>query len=119
MRVTQERIDSFCAAVGAKDTRIAPPTFMTICRESEFELFEKLEIPLSSILHAEQLYTYGEPIRAGAELEYQTELSTVLEKSGGSGKMAFLTFDTRVLIKTQANAEAGTSRTTVVVRQKT
>jgi hypothetical protein len=125
LQATQERIAQFAAAVNTPvsngDVSVAPPTFMTTCRESEFELFEKLSIPLSSILHAEQLYTYGEPIRPGDELEFQTELSSVLEKSGGSGKMAFLTFDTKIDIArvgAGSKLNAGNSRTTVVVRQK-
>jgi hypothetical protein len=114
-----ERIDRFRRAVGAAPGSAAPPTFLTICRKGEFALFEKFGFKLSNVLHAEQLYAYGEPILAGDRLVYETWLANALEKSGSSGKMRFLTFETEVMVFRKGAPgflRAGGARTTIVVR---
>lgn len=108
-----ERIRRFCEAVGAPISEVAPPTFMTVFRKGEFDLFSKLGIPLARVLHAEQEYVYRGVIRAGDEVTYETRLTHVLEKNGASGSMHFLTFETEVAT---ASGPAGLSKTTIVVR---
>lgn len=116
--VTAERVSAFCAAVGARDRGVAPPTFMTIGRAGEFEILERLGFPLKRILHAEQAYTYGEPLRAGDELFYRTTLTQVLEKRGGSGGMIFFVMETTFEISRGGadRLQAGMAKTNLLVR---
>jgi hypothetical protein len=114
---TAERLAAFAAAVGAPARAEAAPTFMTVCREGEFRIFQEQGIPLSRILHAEQAYRYEEPIRAGDELEYATALTHSAEKASRSGKLRFLTLETAVtILRGGARLPAGSARTTVVAR---
>ena len=117
-KVTEERIRLFCEAVGAEPSNVAPPTFLTVFRHGEFELFEKLGLKLSNVLHGEQQYSYPSDILAGDEVSFQTRLSSVLEKKGSSGRMSFLVFETDIEVTAPIPRKAGTSRTTVIVREK-
>ncbi len=94
-QVPYERVQEFAQAVGAKVIGDeVPPTYITIFRDGEFSLLERLGIPLAKVLHADQEYQYDLPVRAGDEIEYVTELVQVLEKHGRAGSMSFLTFET-------------------------
>jgi hypothetical protein len=110
-----ERVHRFARSIGAPVGDEAPPTFLTVMRRSEFDLFDQLGIPLQSILHAEQEYTYVEPIRVGDTVRCQSELAKVLEKSGASGSMAFMTFRTEFIVRERPVA---TSSTVIVVRHQ-
>jgi hypothetical protein len=116
--VSRERLEKFCKAVGQTERVdalrvVAPPTFMTVFREGEFELFDLLGLKLENVLHAEQIYQYESDIRVGENIEFQTQLSHVLEKKGGV--LSFLTLET----KFHSGARSiGSSRTTIVVKGK-
>ena len=97
--VSQERITAFCRAVGTEEGFFAPPTFLTVFRKGEFELFQLLGIDLSHVLHAEQEYQYDCLIQAGDQIEFETVVLNVLEKQGSTGFMQFLTFETRFKTK--------------------
>ena len=113
--VTQARIDSFASAIGARSREEAPPTFMTVFRQGEFQILQECEVPLSSLLHAEQTYEYRGAIRAGDDVQYETVLSNLLEKQGSAGKMQFFTFETSV--RSERAGDLGIARTLIVVRQ--
>jgi hypothetical protein len=118
--VTAERIRAFCEALEAQcpsldSDCIAPPTFLTCFRHGEFELFESIGLKLQNVLHGEQYYEYESDIRAGDEITFQTELSNVLEKKGGSGRLCFLSFETVV---TSKDRKVGKAKTLIVVREK-
>lgn len=93
--VTAARIQAFCNAVGVSDHSTAPATFLTVFRRGEFELLQTLGLELSNALHAEQQYDIIEPIRAGDEIEFQTEVSQILEKLTTKQSLQFLTLETR------------------------
>jgi hypothetical protein len=119
-KISAEKIAAFRRAVGATTgpADVAPPTFMTVLRSGEFELFKKFEVPLSALLHAEQTYTYAEPIRAGDELEFETKLSQALSKQSAKGAMHFLTFETEVAaLRAGGKKPVGTCRSVIVVRE--
>lgn len=117
--VTLDRLRKFGEAVGA---RLDPgaegdslPTFPTVFRKGEFELFSKLGVPLSRILHAEQEYEYHASLRAGMTVSFESRLARFNEKRGGSGALSFMTFET--LVSDAVNQERLlTSRTTIVVK---
>jgi hypothetical protein len=111
--VSRERLEKFCRAIGqkARTDIVAPPTFMTVFRKGEFEIFDLLELKLESVLHAEQIYQYESDIRVGDEVQFQTQLSHVLEKKGGA--LSFLTLETKF---SSAQRAIGSSRTTIIVK---
>ncbi|MCC7441187.1 MAG: MaoC family dehydratase N-terminal domain-containing protein [Bdellovibrionales bacterium] len=116
--VTSEAIERFAKAVGSKMRAEAPPTYMTTLRAAEFELFRKLGIPLASILHAEQQYSY-EPggIPAGSEVEFVSVFKSFAQKRGKSATLSFLEFETDVYrLDGGERRRSGSSLTTIVVR---
>lgn len=113
--ISAERIAQFCDSIGADRSSVAPPTFLTLFRTGEFELFERMGLQLRNVLHGEQRYIYESDIHAGDQVDFQTTLTLVLEKRGSSGSMSFLTFDTEIKV---SGRRIGNSRTTVIVREK-
>lgn len=121
--VTEDRLKEFCAAVGGRYRGEAPPTFMTVLRDGEFELFKEMGIPLKSVLHGDQEFRYLRPIRPGDRIEYQTVVSKAFEKQGSSGLMRFIVFETELRAGGAVGgasqpALVGVSKTTVIVREK-
>jgi hypothetical protein len=115
--VTADRILNFCRAIGATDSHQAPPTFLTVFRKAEFELFNQLGFDLSQVLHAEQEYEYEGVILAGDRVEFKTALTHVLEKQSTKSFMQFLTFETEIHSERNMNRlRIGKSKTTVVIR---
>ena len=115
-QVTPQRLMDFCHAVGSHLDHadgVAPPTFMTVFRKGEFDLFSELGLELSKVLHGEQEFQYFNPIRAGDTVEFQTQLSHVLEKKSATGSLHFMTFHTEVKV---LDAVAGLSKTVILVR---
>lgn len=119
-KVTAERIDLFRRAVAAKERPVAPPTFLTILRKGEFELFQRMGVDLANVLHAEQEYQYDNRILPEDELIFQSEVVQVLGKSGSTGSLRFVTFESTVEAergrRRKERISIGKSRTTVVVR---
>ena len=117
-KITEERIRLFCQAVGTEPSLTAPPTFLTVFRAGEFELFDQMGLNLANVLHGEQQYVYESEIHAGDEVSFQAKLTSVLEKKGGTGRMSFLSFETLVEVKTPNPRKVAKSKTTVIVREK-
>ncbi len=116
-KVTQERIIAFCRAVGSVDERSAPPTFLTIFRKGEFDLFQKLGFDLAQVLHAEQEYAYEGLILAGDTIEFKTGLTQVLEKQTRGAFLQFLTFETAFFaLRGTELIRMGHSKTKIVIR---
>lgn len=122
--MTLARIADFGRAIGmthGTDSWVvgtAPATLMTIFRKGEFDLFQKLQIPLSKVLHAEQEYLYENSIEPEDRISYETVLSQVLEKGGAhKASIQFLVFETRVQAERDSRSvPIGTGKTTIVVR---
>ncbi len=115
--VTSEKIKEFCRAIGSSELHEAPPTFLTVFRKGEFELFQKLGFDLSQVLHAEQEYQYDTPVLAGDRIEFKTALTHVLEKDGARSFMQFLTFETEFQVERDSSLlKIGKSKTTIVIR---
>ncbi|MGK5086994.1 MaoC family dehydratase N-terminal domain-containing protein [Bdellovibrionota bacterium FG-2] len=119
--LTQERVQDFWGALGVVDrgrARGVPPTFLTVCRQGEFELFQEFGVPLSSLLHAGQEYRYFGEIEVGDVLIFETTLKEVLEKKGKSGLMRFLVFETAVQARKSGGGvvRVALSNTNVVIK---
>jgi hypothetical protein len=114
-----ERVTAFARAVGAGDVGALPPTFVTIFRKGEFELFSKLGFELKQVLHAEQDYVYGTPMRPGDLLSYESKLVQVVKKGRPGKSLTFITIETRIVVgKWSPDATpAVVSRTLVVLRE--
>ena len=95
-KITAERINAFCRAVGFPVSTVAPPTFLTVFRRGEFDLLQKLGLSLSSALHADQRYEYIEPIQPDDLIQFENQVSQVLEKNSTKQNMQFLTLETRI-----------------------
>lgn len=108
-QITSEKVRMFCQSLGMPERNTLPPTYLTVFRKGEFELFQKLGIPLSQILHTDQTYEFLVPIQIGDEVEFKTEVTQVLEKA----KMQFLSFETEFKVENRAVAKA---ISTIVVR---
>ena len=113
LEVTQEKISAFCHAVGAQSDSVAPPTYFTVCRQGEFELFEALGVPLAHVLHADQEYTYEGDVCAGDVVVFQTTVVSDLEKKNGA--LRFISFETH-FVSGRDQSKLGTGKTTVVIR---
>lgn len=117
--VTEARLRQFCDAVSAKYRGEAPPTFFTILRQGEFELWRDLGIELSKVLHADQEYFYDEPVRPGDHLEYETVMTKAIEKQSRLGATRFMVFDTEFFVRRPAGLfRVGTAKTTVIVKEE-
>src|SRR5690606_21606156 len=99
---------------GAGTGRVSP-VFLTRFRDSEWELFKELGIPLQEILHGEQEYEFSRPLSMGDALEYETEFTQCLEKVRKDTFMRFLTFETRFR---SGEDRVALSRTLVIQRGK-
>lgn len=115
--VTLEQMVTFAKAVGLPETQIAPPTFMTVFRQGEFELLRLIGVQLSQILHAEQEYEYIQNLSVGDQIRIDSKLSHVAEKQTSSVDMQFLTFETCIHIEGKsAESLAGKARSLIVIR---
>jgi hypothetical protein len=117
--ITPQRIAQFCRAVGIPESSVAPPTFLTVFRKGEFDLFQKMGIQLARVLHAEQEYQYENPIRSGDCMQFQTTVSNILEKKGSTASMQFITLETLFHVtRDSVQLAVGKSKTTIVIREK-
>ncbi|MFL5812127.1 MAG: MaoC family dehydratase N-terminal domain-containing protein [Bdellovibrionia bacterium] len=115
--VTEERLKQFCAAIGAVYEGEAPPTFMTIFRESEFRVFSDMNIALSRVLHADQEYRYLGKILPGDDLEFDTVLTKAVEKQISTGSSIFMVYETEIrALRGGSAVPVGVSKTTVIIR---
>lgn len=64
--ITQEDIDSFAAAIGERNTKVAPPTFsIKITLAQSQELLQGSGLDWSRVVHGEQKFSIIRPLIAG------------------------------------------------------
>ena len=116
--VTADRVRAFSGAVANPGDRGVPPTFLTVFRQLEFALFDRMGVPLSKVLHAEQEYSYNRPIEVGMKVRYQTRVANILEKRGSVGMLAFMVLETSFedAEGPQGQTPLAFSKTTIVVK---
>lgn len=118
-KVTEERLRQFCDVIGTPYLGEAPPTFLTVFREGEFNILANLGLSLSRLLHADQEYHYRRKIYPGDHLEYDSTLVKAIEKKGKEGSTYFLVYETEVRLRRgegQPLEVVGNSKTTVISR---
>ena len=86
----------FCEAIGDDDPRWreeAPPTFVVALGAETPQIPEALEYG-RGWLNGGDRFEYLEPVRIGDRITTRTVLTEVYEKTGSSGSLLFLVFDT-------------------------
>ena len=74
---------------------IAPPTFLTALRDEEWrEWAINVKCPLKRALNAGNELELFQPIRAGDTMTVTTKLADAYERTGKTGKMLFMPFET-------------------------
>ena len=79
--------DEAAAKAAGYRSILAPPTFvfsLDMERENPFDDTEEMGINLGDILHAEQAFTYHEPICAGDTITLQSKVTDIYDKKGGA-----------------------------------
>jgi acyl dehydratase len=93
----------------------APPTFVfsiDLEQDNPFADIEDMGINLGKILHAEQAFTYHEPICAGDTITLQSKVTDIYDKKGG--KLEFLVQN--YTAKNQNDTLVAEMKRTLVVR---
>lgn len=117
--IEESDIIRFCKMMGAPRRDEVPMCFLAkVIWGSEMDLFDRLEIKLTNVLHGEQEFGFIRPLKPGMKVEVETVLQNGTEKRGGSGAMFFLVFETKVWEhgKTPETGLVATSRKTGIVR---
>jgi hypothetical protein len=115
-KITKEKVQAFSKAVCSQNLDQIPPTFLTRLREAEFALIAQFGVPLSTVLHGEQEYTYLRPLRLDQELSFTTKFSGFAQKKSSSFSLNFLTFESEVKDAETQELHA-ISKTKVIVRE--
>ena len=130
--VERLHLKMFCSAIGETDPiyfdraaaqaagypdAVAPPTFLIAIENLnplEGSVFD-IDLPVDLLLHAEQTYTYEDPIFAGDELVIQSRITDIYEKKGGM--LEFLESET-TFTKKGKDAPALRMRNLLVLRHR-
>ena len=77
VKVSQDSINSFAAALGEKNTEIAPPTFsISITLEQSQKLLQDSGLDWTRVVHGEQKFEIKRPIVAGDEFTCSSTIET-------------------------------------------
>ena len=123
------RVKLFCQATGATDAahwdpqaaqRLGlkgcpvPPTFLKALETDHVtsaSLLQLLQVPVRSVLHAEQSYEFLQPVYAGDRLEVKRTITDIYDKREGA--LSFIVVDTEFR---RDDAKVCESRQTIVAR---
>ncbi len=101
-------------AAGYRSLPIAPT--MTFCLEMDvpdpFEMFKMLDVDLGRLLHAEQSFTYHDPVCAGDTVTFESTITDIFDKKDGA--LEFVVVDTK--ITNQDDAHVADARRVLVIR---
>lgn len=129
--VDRWRVKLFCQAIGDTDPvywDIAaaqaaghrdcplPPTYLKAVEgehASSAELLKLLEVPVRSVLHAEQVFEHLAPVHAGDDVTVHREIVDIHDKKDGA--LTFIIVDTHYEVRALATAR---SRQTILVRNR-
>ena len=96
-------------------TIIAPPTFLTVIamqQDNPYEYLDKINVRLSSVLHAGQQYSYHHPVYAGDEIRMKNKIEDIYFKKNNS--IAFIDFYSKYI--NQKNIKVAESISTLAIR---
>lgn len=112
--VSPERVKRFAESVLQKETDRVSPSYLTVYRQSEFDLLESIGVSLAEILHGEQEYFFEQDLTIGEDIRYVSHLVNIVEKKGRAGSLTFLTFETEFQ---QACGVVGRSKSTMIIKK--
>ena len=118
--VERDRVMQFADAIGDPDPRyregdqpIAPPTFPTVLQiqtGGQVVLDEELGLDYTRVVHGEQEYVFGRPLRAGDRLTARPHIADIYAR----GPNEFLVVETTIIDGT--GAVVCTGRSTLISR---
>ena len=119
--VKAEQLRRFAEAIGIGDPHIdhsvAPPTYMKVIEgegNSSRAIVSALQIDLRHILHVEQEFEYGAPIRVGDCVTVERTVADIYTKKGGA--LEFVVVDST--LHNGDGASLGRARQTILVRNE-
>ncbi len=110
-------LDDAVGRAGEFGDIIAPPTFPVTFRDEASgtgALLKDLGVDISRVLHGEQEFEHFRPIRPGDTLLCRTKITDIYEKTGRSGRMAFVVRE--AVVTDQSNDIVCTMRHITVIR---
>ena len=81
-------------------------------QDNPYEYLDKINVRLSSVLHAGQQYTYYHPVYAGDEIRMKNKIEDIYHKKNGS--ITFIDF--RSIYTNQNNIKVAESVSTLAIR---
>jgi hypothetical protein len=118
--VTPEWVRRFAEAIGTpgqQDHSVAPPTYMKVIEgegNSSRALISALQIDLRRVLHVEQEFEYGAPIRVGECVTVERTVTDIYSRKGGA--LEFVVIDS--CLHDGNGVSLGRSRQTILVRNE-
>lgn len=119
--VDRERLELFAKAIGETDPQftrdIAPPTFFKAIdgeNNSSRIILDALNVDLKRVLHVEQQFDYGEPIRAGDCITVERRVLNIFDKREGA--LEFIVIES--VLSNGPGAMVGRTRQVVMVRNQ-
>jgi hypothetical protein len=117
--VDAERLRLFEVAIGASpaggESGIAPPTYMKVVEgegNSSREIVRALGVDLRRVMHVEQEFEFGEPIRADDQLSVERHVADIYGRKNGA--MEFIVVES--VIRRADGEFVGRSRQVILVR---
>jgi N-terminal half of MaoC dehydratase len=114
--VDVERLTRFTEAIGLSEPpAIAPPTYLKVIEgehNSSRSILEALGVNLRGVLHVEQEFDYGAPIRAGDEVTVERAVIDIYDRKAGA--LEFILIES--ILRNAAGNHVGTSRQLIAVR---
>lgn len=112
--LTKEAIDSFRQATRSSHSQ-NPLTFATRFRRTEFDLLDKLQVELPTLLHTDQTYEFFSDFEVGDQVLVRTWVAEMRERSVAQVSLRIITFESEFLVQGKKKASA---ETTFVVRKE-
>ena len=116
--VTADQLRRFGEAIGTVGpAAVAPPTYMKVVEgagNSSRAILSALQIDVRRILHAEQEFRYGAPIRAGDHVTVVRTVSDIYAKKGGALELVIV----ESTLHRSDGASIGHSRQSLLVRNE-
>lgn len=117
--VSAERLRRFAVAIGipegGAEYDVAPPTYLKVIEgegNSSREMIAALGIDLRRVMHVEQEFEYGEPLRGGDQVMVERVVTDIYDRKGGA--LEFVVVDSTMHNST--GAFVGRSRQSILVR---
>jgi hypothetical protein len=117
--VDAARVRAFAAAIGIQgaelESGIAPPTYLKVVEgegDSSRRIVAALGVDLRRVIHADQEFEYGMPVRAGDQLTVERVVRDIYDRKDGA--LEFIVIETT--IRDVNGVFVGQSRQTILVR---